>query len=315
MTPGPAPGRVRVPPRRHRWRRLCQVAFLALGFATPWLRLFRVDMPALQVIYLGRAYPLAWPYVLGMIIPFLVAVWGVAAVSWRWGRVFCGWACPYGSLVELFDGLRTALGAGGTHRRVAAWMRRSAGHRWGLRTAAALTLLLVPVLLAASLAAYLYPPARILRELTTPLALANRGQTVLWAWAALMVLGSWAAGFLVRFHFCRLVCIYGMGQAMAASSNDPARVMRPRYRPETLSACGACQACLKACFVELDPRAPDLQLGFSPGCFNCGDCLDVCERVQGHKDEPGLLTFEPLPRPPAPRSLPPRAPGGEDLDG
>ena len=304
-TPTPGPGGARAwslaSLRRHSRRRVAQIAFLALGFATPWLDLFRLDMPALQVVYGGRAYPLDWPYVLGMIIPFLVGVWGVAWVSWRWGRVFCGWACPYGSLVELFDGLRTALGAGGTNRWVAGWMRRSAGYRWGLRSAAVLTLLLAPLLLGASLAAYLYPPARILKELTTPLQLGNRGQVVLWAWEGLVVLASWTAGFVVRFHFCRMVCIYGMGQAMAASSCAPAKVLRPRFLPEDLGACGSCQACLKACFLELDPRDKELYVGFSAGCFNCGDCLDVCSTVQGHRGRPALLTFDrpaPAPRPP-----------------
>ena len=277
---------------------MTQIAFLAAGFATPWLDLFRLDMPALRVIYLGRAYPLDWPYVLGSIIPFLVGVWAVTWVSWRWGRVFCGWACPYGSLVELFDGLRTVLGAGGTQRQVAAWMRRSVWHRWGLRVGAVLTLVLVPLALGASLAAYLYPPARILQDLTAPLRAVHRGQLVLWAWEALVLAASWTAGFLVRFHFCRLVCIYGMGQAMAASSADQDRILRPRYRPEDLSACGSCQACLKACFVDLDPREPELQLGFSQGCFNCGDCIDVCATVQGHRDQPSLLTFDrPAPKP------------------
>ena len=72
---------------------------------------------------------------------------------------------------------------------------------------------------------------------------------------------SWVAGFLVRFNFCRMVCIYGMGQAMAASSAEPERILRPRFRPETLAAGGHCQACLKACFLELDPRAEQLREG------------------------------------------------------
>lgn len=276
---------------RHAARRRVQVAVLAAGVLVPWTGIFRLDMPAGRVVYLGTPYPLEWPYVLGMIVPFLVIVWGLAVLSWRKGRVFCGWACPYGSLVEFFEGLRTAVGWGG-NRLVATWMRRSPLHRLALRAAALGTLVVAPLVLGVSLAAYLDPPARILRDLSRPLALADSGQVVLWAWLALVLAASWAAGFLVRFDFCRMVCIYGMGQAMAASSRDPAKVLRPRYRPEDLGACGNCRACLKTCFVELDPRDRDLTLGFSQGCFNCGDCIDVCETVQGHLGHPALLTFD-----------------------
>ncbi len=293
--------------RRHRARRSVQILVLLLGTLVPWLGVFRLDMPGARVVYLGRSYPLEWPYVLGMIIPFLVVVWVLALLSYLKGRVFCGWACPYGSLVEFFEGIRTAAGWG-SNRLVAAWMRRSPLHRLGLRAGAVVTLVAAPLLLGASLAAYLYPPARILRELSAPLDLGNRGQVVLWAWMALVLASSWLAGFLVRFHFCRMVCIYGMGQAMAASAADPAKVLRPRFRPGDLGACGSCQACLKACFVEVDPRAKDLHLGFSAGCFNCGDCVDVCETVQGHKGRPSLLTFE---RPEAPRKPARREDPGE----
>jgi len=286
---------------RHLRRRVVQIAVLVLGVAVPWCDAVRIDMPATRVVYLGRAYPLEWPYVLGLIIPFLVVVWALAYLSYVKGRVFCGWACPYGSLVEFCDGLGTAFGRG-SNRKVAAWMRRSAGHRLLLRVAAVLTLAAAPVLLAVSLAAYLYPPARILQDLV-------HGQPVLWAWIGLVSVGSWAAGFLVRFHFCRMVCIYGMGQAMAASSNEPERVLRPRFLPGTTEACGHCRACLKACFLELDPRAEDLQVGFSAGCFNCGDCIDVCETVQGHRDGPSLLSFE---RPPARRAAAPPKEANED---
>ena len=55
--------------------------------------------------------------------------------------------------------------------------------------------------------------------------------------------------------------------------------------------CGSCQACLKACFVDLDPRGQQLILGFSDGCFNCGDCVDACRTVQLHRGGASLLSF------------------------
>lgn len=284
--------------KRHGARRTVQVLVLAGGVLTPWTGLFRLDLPASQVVYLGRAYPLGWPYILGLIVPFVILVWALAFLAYRQGRVFCGWACPYGTLVEAFEAIRTALGRG-SHRRVAAWMRRGPLPRWALRGGAVLAMTAVPLLMGASLATYLIPPARVLRDLSRPLALTDTAQVTLWAWMGLVLAGSWAAGFLVRFHFCRMVCIYGMGQAMAASAAEPARVLKPRYRAEDLSACGSCRACLKACFLDLDPRQDPLVLGFSQGCFNCGDCLDVCETVQAHRGAPALLTFrrpEPSPR-------------------
>ncbi len=280
----------------HLPRRLTQVGLLAFWSATPWLGLFRIDVEALQVVYLGRAYPLQMPYILGLIVPFVLTVWALALLAYLRGRVFCGWACPYGSLVELFEGIRTAVWRG-SNRKVAAWMRRSPFHKWGLRVGAVATLLTLPVLLAFCLAAYLVEPGRMVDLVfRTPWGAGGTPQICVLAWIGLVLAISWIAGFLVRFHFCRMVCIYGMGQAMAASAADPKRILRPRFLPEDTSACGSCQACLKACFVDLDPRDKHLVMGFSSGCFNCGECVDVCGTVQAHKGASSLLSFTTLPK-------------------
>lgn len=271
-------------------RRAVQVGLLALWCLTPWLHWFRMDIQDQTVTFFGDTYPMQMPYILGLIIPFVLTVWALAGVSYVKGRVFCGWACPYGTCVELFEGLRTALWKG-THRKVAMWMRRSAAHRLLLRLGAILTLLFVPALLALSLAAYLWSPSKILATLKLPFGAGGTVQIALWTWIGLVWLVSLLAGALVRFHFCRYVCIYGMGQAMTASAADPKKVLRPRFLPASTDACGGCQACLKACFVDLDPREKHLQLGFGSGCFNCGDCMDVCTTVQAHRGNEAFLTF------------------------
>ena len=77
---------------RHLRRRVVQIAVLVLGVAVPWCDAVRIDMPAARVVYLGRAYPLEWPYVLGLIIPFLVVVWAVAGFGYFWPAwVMAGW--------------------------------------------------------------------------------------------------------------------------------------------------------------------------------------------------------------------------------
>ncbi len=277
-------------PVYHLPRRIVQLATLALGMAQPWLDWVRIDIGDQTVTYFGTTYPLQMPQALGLIIPFVILVWGIAGLTYVKGRVFCGWACPYGTAVELFDGLRTALWKG-THRKVASWMRRSLGHRIFLRGLAVLTLVVVPAALALSMAAYLWSPAKILATLRLPWGQGGTEQTALWAWLALNWLVAVLGGFFVRFHFCRYVCIYGMGQAMVVSTADAKTVLRPRFLPASTEACGGCQACLKACFVDLDPREKHLQLGFGSGCFNCGECVDICATVQAHKEQDPFLSF------------------------
>lgn len=271
------------------------MGLLLIWVLLPWFDVARIEIKGPRVVYFGMAYPIEFPYILGLIIPFVVIVWGIALLTYFKGRVFCGWACPYGSCVELFDGLRTAVWKG-TNRRVASWMKRSPFHRWGLRIAAALTLALAPAALALSLAAYLVPPEQILDAVfKTAWGRGGMVQAALLSWIGLTSLISWLAGFVVRFHFCRMVCIYGMGQAMVASTASEDRILRPRFLPETTSACGGCQACQKACFIDLDPRADELVLGFSSGCFNCGECIDVCLTVQEHRSGASLLSFTSAP--------------------
>lgn len=280
--------------RFHLSRRITQVFLLLLWVLLPWLDLLRMEIQGAHgpaIVYFGKRYPMDFPYVLGLIVPFVVLIWGLAFLTYSKGRVFCGWACPYGSCVELFDGLSTAVWKG-SNRRVAAWMKRSAFHKWGLRLSAGLTLALAPVILALSIAAYLVAPRQIIQAVfATPLGSGGMLQATLLAWVALTVLISWLAGFAVKFHFCRMVCIYGMGQAMVVSSAPSNQILRPRFLPASTDACGSCQACLKACFVDLDPRSKQLVLGFSAGCFNCGDCIDSCTTVQGHQGEASLLSF------------------------
>ena len=278
------------PARFHVARRITQVGLLLFWILCPWVDLLRLDIQDQTVTYAGTTYPLTFPYVLGLIVPFVLTIWGIALITYFKGRVFCGWACPYGSAVELFDGLRTAIWKG-SNRKVAAWMRRSPLHKWGLRVAALLTLTAAPAILALSLAAYLFEPSKIMALLRLPMGAGGNSQLALYTWIGLVLVVGLLAGFLVRFDFCRYICIYGMGQAMVVSTADSKSILRPRYLPESLDACGSCQACLKACFVDLDPREDDLQLGFGQGCFNCGDCVEVCGTVQASKGGDPLLSF------------------------
>lgn len=65
-------------PRYHALRRTVQVGLLLLYTLCPWLGLMRIDIDARTVTYFGAAYPLDWPYTLGLIGVFVVVVWSLA---------------------------------------------------------------------------------------------------------------------------------------------------------------------------------------------------------------------------------------------
>ncbi len=272
----------------HNYRRLSQILSFLFLLSLPFLNIFRIDIKENQLIFLRNNYPFTTTNGIYFAIGFFLFLSFFIVLSYSKGRVFCGWSCPYGSTIEFFNIIRTIFGSG-TNRWIHGFINRSIVHRIVAQTLSIIFLFMAPITIALGLSAYLVDPSRIL-YIVNNLTVLNTESGLLIGWVVLFVLLTWIVGFVVRFDFCRIVCIYGMGQSIIYSSNDQDKKLRPRFE-STLDECGSCAACLNACFVDLDPRSESLFIGYGEGCFNCGDCVDICSVVQKHKGNDSLITF------------------------
>ena len=101
--------------RTQRLRLAWRSGFFALFLLAPPLDLFRYDLPAGHFVLLGQAWTLgidaggALPASLNLILRGLLPVLAVIGigigVSWRYGRLYCGWLCPHFSVVEIINTL------------------------------------------------------------------------------------------------------------------------------------------------------------------------------------------------------------------
>ena len=110
-----------------RRRLFFQLGFFALFLLAPALDLLRFDLNEAQLWFLGQRWSLgidafkageitaneaAIRIFLRAFLPAIVVVVAFLGVAWRYGRLYCGWLCPFGALQELTNNLAVTLGIG-----------------------------------------------------------------------------------------------------------------------------------------------------------------------------------------------------------
>jgi ferredoxin-type protein NapH len=285
--------------RRVPWtalRRSSQAAVLLLYLAVPLanarglrpllgnmasLRLGPVDLTepaaALSALLASRGAGPLGLLLLGVALPLLLA----AAL----GPVFCSWACPFGLLSELADGLRRRL-PGGRGRR---WSPGAADRAGRARWIALAALLLGSLLLGAPLAAILQGPRAVTAAAQEALYLGVASAAGAGLLAALLL----ADLLLPRRLFCRALCPAG---AVLVPLRTPAS-LRVGFAAERCR-CPVEAPCLHGCTWGVDPRLE----GRTDGCTLCGDCVEHCPT--------GALAFTLLRPARRERGPEPQQPGG-----
>lgn len=285
-----------------RSRLFLRSAFFMLFVLAPPLDIFRFDLTLGHFILFGH------PWTLGL-DPFLAGEAGVGAaifniflrgflpiaatvalviwVSWKYGRLYCGWLCPHFSIVETINALmRRTIGKHSIWDRETLPERspdgsvvKPDGHYWWLTLAVAVALAFV---WAVALLTYLLPPAEIYRNLWHASLTLNQGIFLI---AATVV---FSLDFtLARHLFCRFGCAVGLFQSLAWMANKKAMVVgfdRARGR-----ACSDCDnACDNACPMRLKPRTIKRHM-FT--CTQCAQCVQACEQVQADDPHGALLQW------------------------
>jgi len=262
-----------LPRRRFPWtpiRRTVQAAVLLLYLAVPLanarglrpllgnmasLRLGPVDLTepaaALSALLASRGVAPLGLLLLGVALPLLLAV--------ALGPVFCSWACPFGLLSELADGLRRRLPGGGGRR----WSPGAAERAGRVRWIALAALLLGSLLLGSPLAAILQGPRAVTAAAQEALYLGVVSAGGAGLLGALLL----ADLLLPRRLLCRALCPAG---AVLVPLRAPAS-LRVGFAAERCR-CPAEAPCLHGCAWGVDPRRERR----TDGCTLCGDCVEHC---------------------------------------
>ncbi len=285
-----------------RWRRLAQAGFFMLFVLAPVFDIFRLDLNLGHLILFGFDWTLGLDeYAAGRVsttqaslnivlrgfLPLAAIAGTVIFVSWKWGRLYCGWLCPHFSVVETLNQmLRRAIGKQSLWDRKRQPARNPDGSETPRDTLwwfAVLPLTIGFALLwAVVLLTYLLPPAEVYGNLVngTP----TRNQAIFLTAATLAFLVEF---LFARHLFCRYACAVGLFQSLAWMGNDKAMVIG--FSRERSRDCASCHsACDHVCPMRLNPRNVKRMMF---ACVQCGQCVDACDHTQSANPDGALLNW------------------------
>ena len=284
--------------QKHRlaWR----TGFFLLFILAPVLDIFRFDLNQNHFILLTQPWTLgidafktgqisALDMAINMGLRFFlplglivgIGIW----VSWKWGRLYCGWLCPHFSVVETINHfMRKASGKLSIWDREKLPEKQSDGTQitvnkrgWWLT---AIIILGFSFTWAVVLLTYLLPPKEIYGNLIHASLTRNQG----------LFIGVATLLFIIEFTvarhlFCRFGCVIGLAQSLVWMGNKKALVVGfDRGRSAQCIECDA--SCEHACPMRLKPRSIKRKM-FT--CTQCMQCVEACEKVHSDDPRPPLL--------------------------
>lgn len=210
-----------------------------------------LDVPALDpvagLLALGHGSGATGLFWLAWLLPLLL--------SFIAGRVFCGWFCPFGALARFGDRLFERL----PWRPRPVRLPRRRPLRWILLLGTVAAGFLVTEWLL-----YLFLPHVMLQMSAYAWWLMGGGGAV-FGW----LVGLMLAGLVFGPNaYCSTLCPTGAALSLGG------RVRAVRIAIAAPDACGRCNLCTRACWLQLDPASGD------PGadCDVCTRCFAACPR-------------------------------------
>jgi len=191
----------------------------------------------------------------GLGSPLIVGVIGLSVVlvlTFVFGRFFCGYLCPVGTVQEI-----------ASHAPVPKVNLRQKKMFMLIRAAFFMVFLLMAFLLSASLLAYFGIRDFFYLMLTA---------------GTVVFIGVLLLSMTFYRPFCRLICPYAVLLSLGA--------WKGQFKLQRTDACIECKKCEKACPTDEAKRDDD-----KAECYLCGRCTDICpvagalkyDRVDGRK--------------------------------
>jgi len=228
----------------------------------------------------GSSARVAMQFLLKAVLPWIIVLSIFPLMGTLFGRLFCGWLCPEGSLFELADFLNERiLGRREPFNAVSANGGTAGSPRIGWRYAwlALVIYMALPPVLALAFAGYFIAPATIYDRVVS----LQFGTGLMAAVVGTYIYVLTTSVFL-RHGFCKYICAPGLMQMMFGWISPVS--LRIRFDRARFTECTECRRCEEACFMDVRPRAPRRNIN----CVNCGECVTACRRELGKK---GLFAF------------------------
>lgn len=274
--------------------------FFILFLIAPIFDLFRFDLTLNHFIFLRQPWTLgidafqagqidatqmAFNMLFRFFLPIGLIVGGATFISWKWGRLYCGWLCPHFSVVEIINRLmRRASG------KLSIWDKKKLPEKqldgtqikpnknyWFVTV---LTVFFFSFLWSVVLLTYLLPPKTVYSHLFTASLTSNEFRFI----------GIGTLLFCIEFTFarhlfCQFGCAIGLFQSLVWMGNKKAMVVG--FNRTRAKECGNCDnSCEHACPMHLKPRSLKRHM-FT--CTQCMQCVNACENVQQSQQQISLI--------------------------
>ncbi|WP_395734969.1 cytochrome c oxidase accessory protein CcoG [Prosthecobacter sp.] len=277
-----------------RARRLAALVLLLIYVALPWIPVN--GFPAVFLDVLNRRF-----HFMGLTLAvqdlwvgfFLVTGLGFSLfyVTALFGRVWCGWTCPYTVFLEhIYRRIERLVDGDATARRkldAAPWTAGKIARR-GLKHG---LYVLASLIIAHIFLSYFVS----LEKLYEMMHHSPQAHVIAFGVMMFLTAGLYGAFSWFREQFCVIMCPYGRMQSALTDDHtinvgyDKKRG-EPRGKAGTTGAgdCVNCTRCVQVC-----PTGIDIRNGLQLECIGCAACVDACDSIMtklGRK--PGLVRYD-----------------------
>ncbi|MDF1849205.1 MAG: cytochrome c oxidase accessory protein CcoG [Verrucomicrobiales bacterium] len=278
------------------WRRVFGILLLAIYVLLPWIPIngnpsVFLDLAERRFHFFGLTF-LAEDLWIGF---FLLTGLGFSLfyVTALFGRLWCGWACPYTVFLEhLYRRVERWIDGDATKRRrldAAPWTRSKVFKRVIKHSA----YVLISLIIAHIFISYFVSIPRLYSYMQeSPMNHAKAFGVMVFLTVCLYFSFSW-----FREQFCIIMCPYGRIQS--ALTDDDTIIIgydekrgEPRGKKSDPNAgdCVACNRCVQVC-----PTGIDIRNGLQLECIGCANCIDACNTIMDKTGrDPGLIRYDSL---------------------
>ncbi|MFC5455739.1 cytochrome c oxidase accessory protein CcoG [Prosthecobacter fluviatilis] len=280
--------------RLTRARRLAALVLLLIYVALPWIPVN--GFPAVFLDVLNRRF-----HFMGLTLAvqdlwvgfFLVTGLGFSLfyVTALFGRVWCGWTCPYTVFLEhIYRRIERLVDGDATARRkldAAPWTAGKIARR-GLKHG---LYVLASLIIAHIFLSYFVS----LEKLYEMMHHSPQAHVIAFGVMLFLTAGLYGSFSWFREQFCVIMCPYGRMQSALTDDHtinvgyDKKRG-EPRGKAGTTGA-GDCVNCMRC--VQVCPTGIDIRNGLQLECIGCAACVDACDSIMtklGRK--PGLVRYD-----------------------